>query len=142
MSFFKNNPDFKLFYTDTDSVFVDKPLPDSLVNSKLGNFKLEYIFKKGIFLGPKIYGVITLDDKYICKVKGFKDPKSIPFSEMESLLEKDNFLELIHNKWFRKLGLGRIDIKSQIYQLRSTENKRQFIYENGKIVDTKAIKLN
>jgi len=27
--FFKNNPDFNLYYTDTDSAYTDKPLPDS-----------------------------------------------------------------------------------------------------------------
>jgi hypothetical protein len=146
MSFFKKNPLFKLFYTDTDSVFVDKPLPDSLVNSKLGNFKLEYIFKKGIFLGPKIYCTkgegITTAEKYICKVKGFKDPKTIPYKDLESLLEKNKYLDLMHSKWFRKLGLGRIDIKSQIYKLKSTENKRELIYKNGIAVNTKPIKLN
>lgn len=28
MSIFKNNLDYNLYYTDTDSIFVDKPLPD------------------------------------------------------------------------------------------------------------------
>ena len=34
MSMFKNNPDFKLFYTDTDSYFFDKPLPEEYVDNK------------------------------------------------------------------------------------------------------------
>jgi DNA polymerase type B, organellar and viral len=57
MSKFKNNPDYRLFYSDTDSIFIDKPLPDQLINSELGNFKLEHIFKKAVFLGPKIYSI-------------------------------------------------------------------------------------
>jgi hypothetical protein len=48
MSQFKNNNDIKLFYTDTDSAVVNKPLPDNLVdNKKLGKMKLEYISTKG-----------------------------------------------------------------------------------------------
>lgn len=38
MSAFKNNPYIKLFYTDTDSAFVQGPLPDHLVsNTELGS---------------------------------------------------------------------------------------------------------
>ena len=41
----KNNSNFNLFYTDTDSIYIDKPLNKSLVNSKvLGKMKLEIIF--------------------------------------------------------------------------------------------------
>ena len=43
MSKFKNNPNFKLYYTDTDSGYIDKPLPDHLVSNQiLGKMKLEY----------------------------------------------------------------------------------------------------
>lgn len=48
--------DYKIFYKDTDSLFINKPLPDDLVSStELGKLKLEYICKKGIFLAPKVY---------------------------------------------------------------------------------------
>jgi DNA polymerase elongation subunit (family B) len=54
MSQFKNNPNFKLYYSDTDSIYIDRPLSKDLVNSKiLGKMKLENILKKAIFLGPK-----------------------------------------------------------------------------------------
>lgn len=50
MSQFKNNPDFTLYYTDTDSAYFDKPLPDHLVDSKvLGKMKLENVCKKAVF---------------------------------------------------------------------------------------------
>jgi hypothetical protein len=91
MSIFKKNSDFKLFYTDTDSAFIDKPLPDSLITNELGNFKLEHRLKKYVGLGPKIYALINSKDEYICKVKGYKNPYSIPFTEMKSLLERDKF---------------------------------------------------
>jgi|SRR5882757_6060655 len=96
MSNFKNNSDFKLFYTDTDSIFTDQVLPEHLVGKELGEFKLEYIFKEGVFLGPKIYAGITTDNKYICKVKGYKNSDEINFLQMKSLLIKDSSLEFFH----------------------------------------------
>ena len=69
MSQFKNNPDFNLFYTDTDSVYIDKPLSNDLVNSKiLGKMKLENVLTRAIFLAPKMYYLETEDDKVIYKV--------------------------------------------------------------------------
>jgi hypothetical protein len=54
----------KLYYTDTDSFFVDKELPDYLIGKELGQLKDELnggIIKKAYFLGIKKYGYI--DDK-------------------------------------------------------------------------------
>jgi hypothetical protein len=50
MSQFKNNNDFKLFYTDTDSIVTNKPLPDSMVGNALGQVKLEHVISKAVFL--------------------------------------------------------------------------------------------
>jgi len=66
MSKYKNNPDFELYYTDTDSIFIDRPLPDHLVGKELGQMKLEYVFTDCVFLGPKIYAGVTDDGRYIC----------------------------------------------------------------------------
>lgn len=45
MSKFKNNPNFNLYYTDTDSIYIDSVLPDTFVsNNELGKLKLEYTF--------------------------------------------------------------------------------------------------
>ena len=49
MSQFKNNPNIRLYYTDTDSIFIDSDLSDDLVNNEIGNFKLENIFKEIVF---------------------------------------------------------------------------------------------
>ena len=42
MSKFKNNPDFILLYSDTDSAFIEGILPDNLVGKELGQFKLSF----------------------------------------------------------------------------------------------------
>jgi hypothetical protein len=138
ISQFKNNLKYNLYYTDTDSIFIVSDLEDKFINNEIGNFKLEYIFKEGIFLGPKIYAGITNDNKYICKIKGYKNPKDISFNDLKSLLNKENKLNLSHKKWFKSLINSNIIIKEQLYTLIATDNKRDFIYENNKLLDTKS----
>jgi hypothetical protein len=73
MSQFKNNPNFKLFYSDTDSIYIDKPLPDYMIsNTILGKMKLENTLTEAIFLAPKMYLLETIDGNIIYKVKGLK----------------------------------------------------------------------
>ena len=130
-SVIKNNID-NIYYTDTDSLYLDHPLDENLVDPKeLGKFKLEYIFKDSIYLGPKIYAGITQNNDYICKIKGFKD--KVPFEDLKTLLIKDNKLTLSHVKWFRSLINGNITLKDQIYELQKTENKRLIIYNNDNL---------
>ena len=144
MTQFKNNSNYKLYYTDTDSLFIRGELSKDLIGNELGQFKLEYVFKEAVFLGPKLYAGVTIDDQYICKVKGYKYPKTIPFTELKNLLSKsENGLELRHDKWFKSLSDGSITIKEQIYNLISTENKRKLIRDDsGKIIRTEPFKIN
>ena len=44
MSQFKNNINYKLYYTDTDSILIYKPLDPEFIVTKLVQFKLEYIY--------------------------------------------------------------------------------------------------
>jgi hypothetical protein len=94
MSQFKNNSNFNLYYSDTDSIYIDSPLPKELVNSKiLGKMKLENIINKAIFLAPKVYYLETDDNKVIYKVKGLSHEIELTKNDFESLLYKDAFLE-------------------------------------------------
>ena len=94
MSQFKNNLNYNLYYTDTDSIYIDKPLPENLVNDKiLGKMKLENIINKAIFLAPKVYYLETVDGKIIYKVKGLSHNIELTMSDFKSLLFKDSFLK-------------------------------------------------
>jgi DNA polymerase family B len=62
---FKNSN--KLYYSDTDSLVLEQKLSDNIVGKELGQWKLEAIIKKGIFLRPKLYGYYT-DDGSLKKV--------------------------------------------------------------------------
>lgn len=51
MSYYKNNPLFKIYYSDTDSAFIDIVLSSvnpNLVGSDLGQLKPEYEFKEAV----------------------------------------------------------------------------------------------
>jgi DNA polymerase elongation subunit (family B) len=99
MSYFKNNPDYILYYSDTDSIYISKPLSDDLVNSKvLGKMKLENILNRGVFLAPKVYYLITEDNNHIYKVKGLSHNIELTKNDFENLLVKDSFLKRIQTK--------------------------------------------
>ena len=142
MSQFKiPNQDFKLFYTDTDSIFIDKPLDKSMIGKELGKMKLEYILEKSIFITSKIYGgQIQGEDKSICKIKGYKEKVSI--KDLEKLLIKDKKLELFHEKWFKDLAEGNIQIVKNPYNLAVTDNKRKLVYENNILVGTEPYSIS
>jgi len=144
MSQFKNNPNFNLFYSDTDSIYIDRPLPDYMISSTiLGKMKLEYICNRAIFLAPKVYYLETEDGKVIYKVKGLKHEVDLTLSDFESLLYKDTFIKKVQNVWRKSLNEGHIEILEQLYTLKVTENKRKLIFdENNKLIDTLPFIIN
>jgi len=135
------NNNIKIYYFDTDSIFTSDPLPDHFISNELGKLKLEYIFKEAVFLGPKIYGGITNEGDYICKIKGYKDSKKVSFLAMKSLLNEGASLNLNHIKWFRSLGLASIGLVNTKYKLTPTQNKRSLVFKNGIALDTNPFKV-
>ena len=126
MSQFKNNKDYNLYYSDTDSIYIDKPLENSFISDKiLGKLKLEYICKDAVFIAPKVYGLLT-DKDSIIKIKGLslEAINKISIKNLKDLLIKDSNLESKQNKWFKSLSNGNINVKEQIYTLKVTGNKR------------------
>jgi hypothetical protein len=141
MSQFKNNPNLpNLYYTDTDSVYFDGPLPDTYIDPKrLGALKLEGIWNKAVFLAPKVYGLANNQEE-IVKIKGLSKQSikeaNINVDLLSSLLDKDKVLEFKQSKWFKDLSTANIKIKEQIYSLKVTGNKRKLVYVNDKLIDT------
>jgi hypothetical protein len=141
MSGFKNNPNFRLYYTDTDSIYINIELDPKLVGTKLGMFKLVNTYKKFVALAPKIYGGVTVNGDQIIKVAGFKN--KISFEDLESLLTKDSSLELNQDMWFKDIELGKITVKRQVYTLAVSENKRELVYDqNNVLIGTKPLVIN
>lgn len=139
MSQFKTMKGVEVYYSDTDSIDIDKPLDPELVGPELGKMKLEHIFNEAIYLAPKVYGGRT-DDGDIVRAKGAKEP--VPFDELESILYKSKTLEIAQSKWYRDMSAGTITIKEELYSLTVTDNKRTLIYdENNRFIDTAPLKL-
>jgi len=90
MSQFKNNDKYNLYYTDTDSVYIDTPLDENLIGSNLGLMKLECICNDAVFLAPKVYSLIT-DNGVVKKIKGLTSEaiNKIDFENLLELLVKD-----------------------------------------------------
>ena len=140
MSIFKTMNDIILYYSDTDSAYVNKRLDPKYIGSELGKMKLEHIFDDAIFLAPKVYGGITSDYEYV-RVKGLKNPVS--FNQLKPLLIKDTNLKINQEKWYRNVSEGNIKIIPEIYTLMINNQKRTLIFDNkNKFIDTKPIILN
>lgn len=59
--------DYEVYYSDTDSIVLDKPLPKEMISNEIGKLKLEYKVKKDLFIAPKLYLLLTDNDKIIIK---------------------------------------------------------------------------
>jgi hypothetical protein len=140
MSEFKNNPNFRLFYTDTDSAFIDGELPEHLIGKELGQFQIENKYNKFIGLGPKVYGGITIENAEVIKAKGMINKPT--FKELEILLNEHGYLEKTSKKSFKDITdfFNRMIWKEVPYLLSPNSNKRILNYENGRLVSTKNIK--
>jgi hypothetical protein len=140
MSEYKNNSKYILLYTDTDSAFIIGDFEQKLIGKELGQWKLENTFKKIIFLSPKVYCGITVDDKVVVKIKGFKN--KIPFDDFKLLLQKGKSIDLAQEKWFKSIVKGNITIKDESYNLTATQNKRELIYKDNILVGTRPFIIN
>jgi len=132
MSIFKNNPDFNLYYSDTDSGVTDKHLPAHLIGDGLGQLKFEHVINRAVFLAPKVYGLVDVDGNEIIKAKGITQDvmEGITFNDLEQLLIKNSKKEFNQDKWFKKVFEGEITVNDVIYTLKTTANKRSAIYIN------------
>jgi hypothetical protein len=144
MSYYKNNPLFKLYYSDTDSIFIEGNLENiypELVGTGLGQLKPEYEFKEAVFLAPKVYGGVNNEGNSIVKAKGVKN--IIPFDDLRSLLNKNFTLQIPSEKWYRNISEGNIRVKQEIYNLTINSIKRTLIYDsNGIIIGSEPLEIH
>lgn len=141
MSAFKNNPLYNLYYSDTDSIVIDKLLNPRLVGAALGLLKLEYVITRAVFLAPKVYGFITQEGDEVIKVKGVTHEiaSDIHINDLEHLLIKDSHKVFNQQKWYKSLTKGEIGIHDVLYNLKVTSNKREAIYVDGVYTNTEPL---
>lgn len=128
-----------IYYSDTDSIAMNKKLDPSFIGEELGEMKLEHSFKEAIYLSPKMYGGISKDYEYI-RIKGLKNP--LNFKELKPLLHKDYKLEIKQEKWYSDISESKFHIKDEIYTLMVTNCKRKLLYNKDNIFyDTIPLRL-
>jgi hypothetical protein len=134
MTQFKNNENYNLYYSDTDSIYIDSPLDKNLIGKELGLMKLECICEDAVFLAPKVYSLIT-NGEVIKKIKGLSSVSisKITFNDLVDLIGKDSKLESKQEKWYKNISNGNITIKDQIYTLKVTSNKIDLFHISDKL---------
>jgi len=148
MSKFKHLNDYKVFYSDTDSIDLNKPLPSEYVGRELGQLKLEHIWEKVIYISNKAYLGIDANGEAYRKIRGVKmnskefKSNTIEMADFEKLLFKDSELLLNQERWYKSFKDATIETKEIIYKLQSNDNKRISLYVNGKKSYTKPIEIN
>lgn len=163
MSKYKNNLDYILHYTDTDSLYLsfkskldkenfDKQHVDSL---KLGYLKIENLkingefapYERFYFLGQKFYvGILNneIDFSNKTKIRGLQKAYRSMINEdkIKSLLEYNRKpIKIETMKWFKDLSSSKIILENIPYQLDISINKRSLVYrynsaENIELINT------
>lgn len=143
---FKNIPGNECYYTDTDSIFVKHKIDQKYIGSELGDFKLEYEFKKAYFIAPKVYYIEFQDKEPKIVIKGLKkdeyDKNDLLTVFKDIIMNKDPRLEIFRVNVFKRDLLQLITYIQKInLTLTFPFNKRVKIIENGVWVGTRPLKI-
>ncbi len=109
-----------IYYSDTDSLFIDKPLPQSFINNELGGLKDELkdkIISKAYFLGLKKYGYqIKLPDGSLLDHSVFAGitRHSLSFNEIEKLAKGEVLYKTKLVQFNRDIENLKIQIKENV----------------------------
>lgn len=131
------------YYTDTDSVVLGQPIPDSEVSSSaLGKFKLEDFILKGYFLAPKSYYYET-KEKDVLRFKGpLKD--HVRKENFEILLQDPETKIPVKNLHKFKVNLKKLTVgeEERIETIGiKLGNKRKPVFSSGDWVDSEPIDI-
>lgn len=106
----------KLYYTDTDSIFVDKELPEYLIGKDLGQLKDELnggVIKKAYFLGIKKYGYINNNDEIHSTFSGI-ERNSLTWNQIEQIANGFTIIKLSPIRFFKNFNTLNIIIKNSL----------------------------
>lgn len=132
-----------LYYSDTDSLILSKPLAAQLVSSDiLGLLKHEYHIKRGLFISPKFYYIITEKLEEIKKAKGLTG-SLLTLSDYMKLYNEEPLTVNVQNSFLRNLNDYTIHSKAHTLTIQGEFKKRLKIYNisRTKWVDTLPLSL-
>lgn len=133
----------EIYYSDTDSIVTNIQLPNSLVShSEIGKLKLEHVLQEAVFISNKIYWMCDISGKTHVRSKGIKS-SSLTYSNFLELLNNNNVKSAIKRVTKTHWNLGYVLIKDDEVTINSNSyTKRDKIYNNNKLIDTKPICIN
>jgi len=105
-----------LYYTDTDSIFVDKELPEYLIGNELGQLKDELKgkwIKQGYFLGIKKYGYIDENNEVHSIFSGI-ERNSLSWNEIVQIANGFTVIKQSRVRFFKNLISLNITIKNSL----------------------------
>jgi hypothetical protein len=122
----------KLYYTDTDSIFVDKELPQELIGNDLGQLKDELKggwIKKAYFLGIKKYGY--LDDNNIThSIFSGIERNTLTWNEILQIANGDIITKTSPMRFFKNINNLNINIKQDL-NVSIEFNPRKILFNNN-----------
>jgi hypothetical protein len=92
-----NNPNIKIFYTDTDSIDFQGDLNQNLIGDELGKLKIEAVFSRAVYLAPKLYFTESIKNNILKiknKARGLKNSDYITVDKAYSLLKRDSIITI------------------------------------------------
>nr|YP_010130263.1 DNA polymerase [Clavaria fumosa]QPZ51165.1 DNA polymerase [Clavaria fumosa] len=117
LKFLLNSLGINIYYSDTDSLFTDKPIPQHLIGKDLGLLKEELnglIINKSLFLGIKQYGYLYFDNnnnKIEKSVFAGVKRDSLSLSEIIDLFNGKSIIKIINTRFYIYLNNLSIKIK-------------------------------
>lgn len=81
-----------VYYCDTDSIVVDKPISQWGKDKELGSWELEATLDEAEFLCPKVYRAVTTSGKLILKAKGSNLKSQLEPSEPKEAHDRERML--------------------------------------------------
>jgi hypothetical protein len=122
-----------IYYTDTDSIFLDVPLASEMVGNELGQMKDELsklntkIINKAIFLGNKQYAYNLINNKgeniHLSKWSGAKK-NTISWDEMISISNGNIITKEYDNVFYRDFTNLSINIQERKISLKNLDSKK------------------
>jgi hypothetical protein len=128
-----------IYYMDTDSMVVNKAIPQELIGNTIGLFKLEHEIDHAYFISPKLYALKTSDGNTIVKAKGIGS--NLNYSQFESLIENQGIVKA-QERWFKDPANANISIKNIDMHISAINLKRKQVVENSRLSYTKPIVID
>lgn len=129
---YKTIPGNDAYYTDTDSIFLNKPLPKEMIGDEIGQMKDELsgnIITKAYFLGIKQYGYQYVDNKTNQVVNksiiSGVERNSVHFDDIFKIFNGETLTFKTKTRFYKSFSKLNIVIKNNIEQTIKQTSRKQ-----------------